>query len=79
MTWLCGLARFTAPTSGGTSFVNITAASSAEYFNKIELSTTTGVGFEVDNLAVRAVPEPLSALLLGLGLAGLAFGRRRNA
>jgi hypothetical protein len=70
------LGTVTAPNSG--PYVNITASSAAEYFDRIELSTTTGVGFEVDNLAVRgSVPEPLSTALLGLGLLGLAFGRRK--
>lgn len=61
------------------SFFNITAVGASEYFNRIELTTTGGVGFEVDNLAVQQVPEPLSAALLGLGLAGLGFSRRKKA
>jgi hypothetical protein len=43
--------------------------------------TTTAPAFEVDNLVVGYqvdVPEPASLALLGLGLAGLGFARRRN-
>lgn len=35
--------------------------------------------FGVDNIELTAVPEPASALILGLGLAGLVAARRRKA
>ncbi len=57
------------------AFWNITAGSSP-LFNRIEL-TVPGCCFEVDNLAVMAVPEPMTAALWGLGLAAIGAWRRR--
>ncbi len=42
------------------------------------LAFVAGNGFSFDNFAVTAVPEPLSLLLLGTGLVGLALIRRRR-
>ncbi|MCE2915415.1 MAG: PEP-CTERM sorting domain-containing protein [Rubrivivax sp.] len=61
------------------SFWNINASNAGEIFNRIEL-TVNGAGgccFEVDNLAVMAVPEPMSAALMGLGVVGIGAWRRR--
>lgn len=65
---------------GPNSFWNITAVGAGEAFNRIEI-TLNGAGgccFEFDNLAVTAVPEPGTAALLGLGIAGTIVRVRRS-
>lgn len=62
-------------TDAPNAYWNITAGSSPA-FNRIQLSVP-GCCFEVDNLAVAAVPEPMSAVLMGLGIATLGVWRRR--
>jgi hypothetical protein len=41
--------------------------------------STNLANFAIDNIVTTTVPEPTSIALLGLGVAGLAFARRRRA
>ena len=51
----------------------------ANNFDAVRLSDLNGQGFGVHRILVaQQVPEPLTAAILGLGLAGLGFSRRRK-
>ena len=44
----------------------------------IDIASTSGELYAVDNIVLNAIPEPSTALLLGIGLAGLGMRRRRT-
>lgn len=47
-------------------------------FQQVGLFLAVSLGGTIDGITTTVVPEPSTALLLGLGLAGLGVGERRN-
>ncbi|MBQ5950303.1 NF038120 family PEP-CTERM protein [Massilia sp. ST3] len=85
---------FGKPAAGGFQFghYNMTAAFAANEFveallfgfvcdsaGQCKAFQTNQGQFGVDNIELTAVPEPASALIFGLGIAGLVAARRRKA
>jgi len=71
-------------TDGSVLYYGFIAQGAGEQFSSVMFNTTTGEGdiFAFDNLTVGSlrqvtIPEPATIALLGAGLAGLGFGRRR--
>lgn len=67
----------------GEPYVYINVAANSGSFNRVVFRNIgTGTGLETDNHSVRAVPEPSSLAIAGLGLlsaSGLAFPKRLRA
>ena len=72
--------------AAATAFGDQTAPGSNRYVNLLLTGGTyeavrfisNGYAFEIDNIAYANVPEPATLGLLGLGLAGIGFARRRK-
>lgn len=58
--------------------LNTTAGTNMEIF--VQFNNNAGAEIQsIDNVSVTAIPEPSSAMLILLGMAGLTFFRRRSA
>ena len=62
--------------AGAQDFLFAGMAGGKSYFN---LHTTAFPGGEIRGFLTRALPEPLSLALVGVGLVGLGFSRRKTA
>jgi hypothetical protein len=67
--------NFPQPWDDVTSFLN---ADAAAFLASAPVGTTFGSGTNDLNVRYTSVPEPATLALLGLGLAGLGFSRRKK-
>lgn len=83
--FLNGLSVGTLSTTFGSAFTTLSGSSLGTVDRLVFDGIGSGGGFELDNLTLNAasgpgsIPEPVSLALFGIGLAGLAAARKRQA